>query len=199
MAVNPSPHLAYLRLRLLRLRFLLCCSFLVALVWMSKPTFMIPNTEAIIATTSLIVSITLPHLLVFIILQAMRICTEVFLNLFKKVEINKKESLDSITLYLLHILSLLTPTYHHYTISSSYLVSFWTTQLIIYTTVLYLLYRSNLYRRYQQHYIHHLLYIVWLPFSLYSLTTTHRIHSLILYISKPSLFVHSSTIMLPHA
>ena len=67
MAVNPSPHLAYLRLRLLRLRFLLCCSFLVALVWMSKPTFMIPNTEAIIATTSLIVSITLPHLLIILL------------------------------------------------------------------------------------------------------------------------------------
>ena len=59
-ALNLSPQLAYLRLRLLRLRFLLCCSFLVALVWMSKPVFMIPNTEAIIATTSSIASITLP-------------------------------------------------------------------------------------------------------------------------------------------
>lgn len=57
-ALNLSPQLAYLRLRLLR--FLLCCSFLVALVWVSKPVFMIPNTEAIIATTSSIASITLP-------------------------------------------------------------------------------------------------------------------------------------------
>lgn len=113
MAVNPSPHLAYLRLRLLRLRFLLCCSFLVALVWMSKPTFMIPNTEAIIATTSLIVSITLPHLLVFIILQAMRICTEVFLNLFKKVERNKKRVAG-----LYHSLSITYPLIAHTYLSS---------------------------------------------------------------------------------
>ncbi|MFV1009071.1 hypothetical protein [Bacillus cereus] len=49
-----------MRLRLLRERFFLSCSFLVALVWMSKTVFMIPNTEAIIATTSSIASITLP-------------------------------------------------------------------------------------------------------------------------------------------
>ncbi|WP_206666864.1 hypothetical protein, partial [Bacillus cereus] len=58
-AVNLYPQLAYLRLRLLRERFLFCCNFFT-LEWMSKPTFTIPNTEAIIATTSLFISITLP-------------------------------------------------------------------------------------------------------------------------------------------